>query len=104
MTMFALTASWSNPYDQPDKTFFHQRDKQLHIGFSAAIALTSNAIAHQEFELTYTEAWWVGLVTALAIGAAKEVFYDTNGDWGDMGANAIGGVIGTTGMYTIYTW
>ena len=82
-------------------SFFQEEDKQFHIGFSVFTGIAGNAFAHQQLGWTKQEAWWAGLATALLVGAVKEIT-DDKFDWRDMGADAIGGTIGTTGMYTIY--
>jgi len=88
-------------------SLFQEDDKQLHMGFSTVVGMAGNAICYQELGLTAGQSWWCGIGAAFLVGAAKEAYDRNHGgefDNRDMQANLIGGVIGSTGLYTIYTW
>lgn len=102
--MALVTGLFANPYDQPDEPYFKQYDKQLHIGATIAISAITYAVVDKYFELTPMQTWLVSFGTAFVAVSAKEVLYDTNGDIGDVGANAIGSAVGATGMLVIYEW
>lgn len=87
--MFGQT-TWS---EEPENRYEHI---VLHTGISAF----SSALA-TEYGMSQMQSWWIGFGVSAAIGIGKELS-DTNFDWNDVGANTIGGAIGSTGMWTIY--
>ena len=91
----------ANSYDQPNESFFMQKDKILHMGVSAFVGIAGTALCHQEFGLTAGQSWWCGMGAALIVGAAKE-FNDTNFDNMDLLADGIGGAIGSSFLYYQY--
>jgi len=95
ITLLTISLSANSFTDEPENRYEHIA---LHTGISAV----SSAIA-LEYDITLTQAWWIGFGVSAVIGIGKEVS-DTNFDWNDVGANTIGGVIGATGMYTLYTF
>lgn len=88
---------WNKDKDEP---FFQQRDKQAHIvAFTAISYVVTDYALDNGF--TKTEAWFIGLGSALVLGAVKELT-DDNFDEKDMMANAIGGTIGSS--IVIWRW
>ena len=87
--------------------FFHESDKQLHMGFSLFVGMGGNAFAHNTLNMTEAESFWFGVGSALLVGAVKEALDKKNGgkfDGRDMLADGLGGAVGSAGMWTIYTW
>ena len=82
---------------------FQEDDKQMHMGLSTFVGIAGNALCYREFGLTAGQSWLCGIGASLLVGAVKEAT-DDEFDWRDMQANAIGGAIGSTVIFTVYTW
>ena len=69
-------------------------DKVLHTSLSIVIGMTAYNVYRENMDLTDNEARLAAFISALAIGASKELFMDDEFDWGDMTANSLGAGIG----------
>ena len=78
--------------------FFKEEDKQAHIAVTTLVSIIATEWAY-EHGYTKTEAKWIGFGTAILVGLGKETYDSRDGGTGfdmrDMGANAIGGALGT---------
>jgi len=71
------------------------QDKLLHMGGCYVISATTASIVYNITE-DHKKAFIYGLSSAIIVGGIKEI-YDINcgeSNWGDMGANVIGGTLG----------
>ena len=89
------------------ESFFQQKDKQQHIEVTALISMMSSFVAN-EAGYTPVQSFWIGVGTALAVGFVKELSDSRSGGTGfsgqDMLADGIGGALGATPMFILYTW
>ena len=71
------------------------QDKLLHMGGCYVISSTTASIVYNMTE-NRKKAFIYGLSSAVIIGGLKEIHDINHGDsnWGDMGANVIGGTLG----------
>ena len=71
------------------------QDKLLHAGGCYVISATTSSIVYNITE-DRKKAFIYGLSSAIIIGGVKEIYDIKCGDsnWGDMGANVIGGTLG----------
>ena len=71
------------------------QDKLLHTGGCYVISATTSSIVYNITE-DRKKAFIYGLSSAIIIGGVKEIYDIKCGDsnWGDMGANVIGGTLG----------
>ncbi len=78
--------------------FFQEEDKKIHITITTMIGVWGSLIA-KKHGATETQAFWIGVGSALAVGLAKEAYDSRDGGTGfdnrDMLANAIGGTLGS---------
>ena len=61
--------------------FFQEKDKQYHISLTTVVG-AFGYMAAKEFHYTDTEAFWIGVGSALAIGLAKEAHDSRDGGTG----------------------
>jgi hypothetical protein len=86
-----LGVQFSTPANAEDSALdFRRPDQQQHLAVSYGLTLTGVGVLRGITPLSKTEAVYVSVVTVLAIGAAKEVFFDKAVSVGDMKANAVG--------------
>lgn len=65
--------------------------KDLLYHFAASAMLYSGITGYCHFQgISKPKSKIIGIVTAIAVGSAKELLYDKKGDWPDMGANCAG--------------
>ena len=87
-------------------SLLNEDDKQMHIGATTFFSFAGNALAYKELGFTRNESWFVGFLVGMTVGLAKELYDSRDGGTGfdsrDMQANAIGSIIGTTGVWTLY--
>ena len=71
------------------------QDKLLHMGGCYVISSTTASIVYNMTE-NRKKAFIYGVASAVIIGGLKEIYDINHGDsnWGDMGANVIGGTLG----------
>ena len=80
-------------------------DKVKHFLACAAISFTASTV---EFGAEYHNAWIAGFIAGMAIGVGKEYgdscAHGTKWDWSDIGADAVGSIIGATlgSMFTLF--
>jgi|TARA_R110000803_G_C11928887_1_gene315204 hypothetical protein len=72
------------------------QDKLLHAGGCYAISATTSSIIYNITE-DRKKAFIYGVLSSVIIGGVKELHDINHGDsnWGDMGANVVGGVLGS---------
>ena len=71
------------------------QDKLLHAGGCYAISATTSSVMYNITE-NRKKSFIYGISTAIAVGGVKEI-YDIkcgNSDWGDVGANVVGAMLG----------
>lgn len=80
-----------------EKSFFLQRDKQLHFVVSAVVATSVTAYARNKGS-SKVEAFFYGAGAAIALGLIKEGLdgHDDGStrEWGDVGADVLGATAG----------
>ena len=95
--------SEANYWDQDDNSpFFQQRDNQAHIAINTLISGTVTYYGKNVIGLSDSESFLLGLASGLAFGFIKEKYYDDNFDNEDMKSWALGSVIGSTFVITVF--
>ena len=83
-----------------ESNFLQQEDKQKHMIVGAGIGLIVAPIVKKEFNLTETEAYWVGVTASLLAGLGKELYDSRDGGTGfdtqDLFATGLGGAVGAS--------
>ena len=71
------------------------QDKLLHMGGCYVISSTTSSIVYNITE-DRKKAFVYGVLSSVVIGGIKELYDINHGDsnWGDMGANVVGGTLG----------
>ena len=87
------------------ESFFQEADKQKHMQGTAVVSLIASNMA-VDVGYTVNQSFWIGVVSALAVGLGKELL-DSQSDGNsfsgeDMVANGIGGVAGALPVFVIY--
>ena len=75
---------------------FIPQDKLLHMGGCYAIGATTSSLIYNITE-DRKKAFVYGFLTSIIVGGVKEIYDIKHGDssWGDMGANVVGGTLGS---------